>query len=73
MKSKTASKWSGNIYSRDSGNTYYGTIAMKGSDALEVEACAVGHFFCSGTVWKRVDARPRRWVTDRETTPQPRT
>jgi uncharacterized protein (DUF2147 family) len=73
MKSKTASKWSGNIYSRDSGNTYYGTIAMKGSDALEVEACAVGHFFCSGTVWKRADAKPRRWVTDRETMRQPRT
>jgi hypothetical protein len=29
MRSKAASKWSGTIYSRDSGNTYYGTITMK--------------------------------------------
>ena len=50
MKSKSASKWSGNIYSRDSGNTYYGTITMKGPDLLKVEACALGHFFCSGTL-----------------------
>jgi Uncharacterized protein conserved in bacteria (DUF2147) len=73
MKPKTASQWSGNIYSRDSGNTYYGTVAMKGPESLKVEACAVGHFFCSGTLWKRADAKPKRLITDRETPPQPRT
>ena len=41
MKSKSASKWSGNIYSRDSGNTYYGTITMKGPDLLKVESMLV--------------------------------
>ena len=42
MKPKTASEWSGNVYSRDSGSTYYATIAMKGPDSLRVEACALG-------------------------------
>ncbi len=42
MKPKAASEWSGNIYSRDSGNTYYATMAMKGPDSLRVEACALG-------------------------------
>jgi uncharacterized protein (DUF2147 family) len=30
MKSRPASEWSGSIYSHDSGNICYGTIAMKG-------------------------------------------
>jgi uncharacterized protein (DUF2147 family) len=72
MKSKTASQWSGNIYSRGSGNTYYGTITLKGPDKLEVEACALGHFFCSGTLWRRADARPKRLISDRETPQRPR-
>ena len=38
MKPKAAAEWSGNIYSRDSGNTYYATIAMKGPNSLQVEA-----------------------------------
>ena len=42
MKSKAASEWSGNIYSRDSGNTYYATMALKGPNSLQVEACALG-------------------------------
>ena len=43
MKPKAAALWSGNIYSRDSENTYYATIAMKGPYLLRVEACALGH------------------------------
>ncbi len=42
MKSNTAAKWSGNIYSRDSGNTYFATMSMTGRNSLRVEACAVG-------------------------------
>ena len=60
MKPRSSSQWSGNIYSRDSGNTYYGTIAMKGPNALKVEACALGRFFCSGNVWNRADIRPAK-------------
>jgi len=72
MKSKTASEWSGNIYSRDSGNIYYGTIAMKGPNSLRVEACALGRFFCSGNLWSRADIKPQRLISDRRMSPEPR-
>lgn len=64
MKSKASSEWSGTIYSRDSGNIYYGTIAMKGPNSLRVEACALGKFFCSGNIWSRADIKPARLMTD---------
>ena len=68
MKPETASLWSGNIYSRASGVTYYGTIAaMKGANSLWVEACALGRFFCSGKVWRRV-ARPQQQMLSSKTT-----
>jgi uncharacterized protein DUF2147 len=72
MKPKTASEWSGNIYSRDSGSTYYATIAMKGSDSLRVEACALGRFFCSGNVWSRIGAKSEKLVTSRRASWVPR-
>ena len=72
MKSKAASEWSGTIYSRDSGNTYYGTIAMKGPNSLRVEACALGRFFCSGNIWSRIGARPAKLVTSRRVSWVPR-
>jgi uncharacterized protein (DUF2147 family) len=72
MKSKSASDWSGSIYSRDSGNIYYGTIAMKGPNSLRVEACALGHFFCSGNLWSRADIKPQRLISDRGISSEPR-
>jgi uncharacterized protein (DUF2147 family) len=63
-------KWSGNIYSRDSGATYYATIALKGPNSLRVEACALGRFFCSDTVWSRIDAKPEKLITSRQPAPQ---
>jgi hypothetical protein len=72
MKSKTSSEWSGTIYSRDSGNTYYGTIAMKGPNSLRVEACALGRFFCSGNIWSRADIKPARLMTERGISLEPR-
>jgi hypothetical protein len=72
MKPKTASQWSGNIYSRDSGSTYYATMAMQGSDSLRVEACALGRFFCSGNVWNRIAAKPDKRVISRRTAWAPR-
>jgi uncharacterized protein (DUF2147 family) len=42
MKSKEAALWSGKIYSHDSENTYYATIAMKGPDSLWVKAVRAG-------------------------------
>jgi uncharacterized protein (DUF2147 family) len=72
MKPKAASEWSGNIYSRDSGNTYYATIAMKGPNSLRVEACAVGRFFCSGNIWSRIRAQPDKLTTSRQVSSEPR-
>jgi hypothetical protein len=72
MKPRTASQWSGDIYSRDSASTYYATIAMHGPDSLRVEACALGRFFCSGNIWSRIGARPEKRVTSRRTLWVPR-
>jgi hypothetical protein len=72
MKPKAASEWSGNIFSRDSGNTYYATMTMKGPNSLRVEACALGKFFCTGNVWSRVDAQPDKLITSRQISSAPR-
>jgi uncharacterized protein (DUF2147 family) len=73
MKPTSAFEWSGNIYSRDSKNTYYATIAIKRANSLRVEACALGHFFCSGNVWSRIGATPERLITSRQISLEPRT
>ena len=73
MKPKASTEWSGNVYSRDSGETYYGTMAMKGANSLRVEACALGRFFCSGNVWTRIGAGPEKLITARQMAPEPRT
>ena len=72
MKPKTAALWTGNIYSHDSENTYYATIAMKGPYLLRVEACALGRFFCSGKVWSRIGTKPEKLVISHQTSPEPR-
>jgi uncharacterized protein (DUF2147 family) len=70
MKPHGAKVWSGDIYSRDSGDTFYGTIAMRGSNALRVEACALGRFFCSASVWSRIAVAPE--MTSSQTSSPPR-
>jgi uncharacterized protein (DUF2147 family) len=72
MKPKASAEWSGNIYSRDSGNTYYATMVMKGPNALRVEACALGRFFCSGNVWSRIDAPADKMITSSQVSSAPR-
>jgi uncharacterized protein (DUF2147 family) len=57
MKPKTSRQWGGSVYSQGSGDTYYGTMAMKGTDTLRVEACAIYHFYCSGNNWSRLSRR----------------
>jgi uncharacterized protein (DUF2147 family) len=71
MKPHGAKVWAGDIYSRDSGDTFNGTIAMRGANALKVEACALGRFFCSASVWSRIAAVPE--VTTSQTLSPPRT
>ncbi|MCP3387487.1 DUF2147 domain-containing protein [Bradyrhizobium sp. CCGB12] len=63
MKPKTHDVWTGSIYSRSSGNTYYSTMTLKSSGKLHVEACALGHFFCSGNDWTRVEAPREQMIT----------
>jgi hypothetical protein len=38
---------------------------MKGPNALKVEACALGRFFCSRNVWSRADIKPVSLMSDR--------
>ncbi|KJC41538.1 DUF2147 domain-containing protein [Bradyrhizobium sp. LTSP857] len=63
MKPKSDGVWTGNIYSRSSGNTYYATMTLKASGKLHVEACALGHFWCSGNDWARVDEQQEKVIT----------
>jgi uncharacterized protein (DUF2147 family) len=71
MKPKAASQWSGNIFSRDSGNSYYATMKMKGPNSLRVEACVLGSFFCSGNVWSRIAAPSEQLMTSGRVSPAP--
>jgi uncharacterized protein (DUF2147 family) len=48
-------KWSGQILDPKSGSTYDSTIALKGSDTLQVQGCALGGMFCGGQTWTRVN------------------
>ena len=66
MKPKTERQWTGGIYSQDSGETYYGTMSMKGINTLRVEACALGRFYCSGNNWSRITRRADSLVTSRQ-------
>jgi uncharacterized protein (DUF2147 family) len=67
MKLRAKSDWSGSIYSRASGNTYYATMTMKRPNTLRVEACVVGHYFCSGNNWTRIAPKPDDTISPRET------
>jgi uncharacterized protein (DUF2147 family) len=74
---KRDSRWRGNVYSRSSGNSYYGTMTLKEPNTLRVEACAFGSFFCSGNNWTRLEhsrsAQPDgEMAISRREAPQPR-
>ena len=71
MKPKTERQWTGGVYSQDSGETYYGTMAMKGINTLRVEACALGRFYCSGNNWSRIARRADGLVTSRQMSAEP--
>lgn len=71
MKSKSDQQWGGSVYSKDSGDTYYGTMRLKGPNMLRVEACAFGRFYCNGNNWTRLTSKPM--VTSRHVSEGPRT
>jgi uncharacterized protein (DUF2147 family) len=54
MKPNNDTQWSGDIFSRASGNTYHARMTLKQPDTLWVEACAIGRLFCSGNAWTRL-------------------
>ena len=70
MKPKSEAQWSGRVYSRGSGDIYYGTMRLRGPNTLRVEACAFSRFYCNGNNWTRITAQPM--VTTREVAQQPR-
>jgi uncharacterized protein DUF2147 len=72
MKPKNDRQWTGNVYSHGSGDTYYGTMDIKGPNTLRVEACALGRFYCSGNNWSRINAKAESLVTSRQTPAEPR-
>jgi uncharacterized protein (DUF2147 family) len=72
MKPKTEMQWTGSIYSHDSGDTYYGTMDIKGPNTLRIEACVLGRFYCSGNNWTRIIARNEPMMSSRQTSPEPR-
>jgi uncharacterized protein (DUF2147 family) len=67
MKPKTERQWTGSVYSQTSGETYYGTMSMRGINTLRVEACALGRFYCSGNNWSRITRRADSLVTSWQT------
>jgi uncharacterized protein (DUF2147 family) len=68
---KGAADWTGTIVSHASGSTYYAKMAIKQSNTLRVEACAVGRFFCSGNDWSRIVTKPQALITSRQIAAQP--
>lgn len=63
MKPKTHDVWTGSIYSRSSGSTYYGRMTLTASGKLRVEACAIGYFWCTGNDWTRVEEHREQLIT----------
>ena len=55
MKPGGDAKWSGRILDPTTGSTYDSTIALKGSDSLRVQGCALGGMFCGGQTWSRLN------------------
>jgi uncharacterized protein (DUF2147 family) len=72
MKPKRDTEWRGSIFSRASGNTYNATMTLRAANLLRVEACALGHFFCSGNDWTRIVREPAALVTSRDEGSEPR-
>jgi uncharacterized protein (DUF2147 family) len=72
MKPKNDAQWTGSVYSHNSGDTFYGTMNMKGTNTLRVEACAFGRFYCSGNNWSRISGRAEGLMTSRQVLAAPR-
>jgi uncharacterized protein (DUF2147 family) len=72
MKPKNDRQWSGSVYRHSSGDTYYGTMELRGANMLRVEACALGRFYCSGNNWSRIVSQTESLMSSRQTYAAPR-
>lgn len=72
MKVETDTRWTGSVYSHDSGDTFYGTMDLKAPNTLRVEACALGRFYCSGNNWSRITGSAESLMTSRRVMAAPR-
>lgn len=72
MKPKDDAQWTGNVYSHDSGDTFYGTMKLRTPNTLRVEACALYRFYCSGNNWSRISAKAESLMTSRQDSVEPR-
>ena len=73
MKPKSAAQWTGSVYSKDTGDTYYGSINFNGPNTLRVEACALGRFYCHDNHWTRVPSKSDHVISSRQLDLLPRT
>ncbi|HJZ44791.1 MAG TPA: DUF2147 domain-containing protein [Hyphomicrobiaceae bacterium] len=46
-------KWSGNLYNRENGSTYSGTVTVKSKNELDLSGC-VAMVLCKTVTWTRV-------------------
>src|SRR5690242_3455038 len=53
MRPRAETEWDGKLYSR-SGSFYDARITMTTANTLRVQACAVGRFLCSNSLWSRL-------------------
>jgi uncharacterized protein (DUF2147 family) len=51
MQATGPSRWSGQIYNADDGNTYASNVSVAGPDTLRVEGCMGA--LCGGETWSR--------------------
>lgn len=48
------SRWDGEVYNAENGETYTSHISLVSGDVLRIEGCVMGGFICGGENWKRV-------------------
>jgi uncharacterized protein (DUF2147 family) len=54
MRASSQTRWDGQIYNAQNGQTYNANVRMVGDNTLRVEGCVMGGVFCGGQRWTRV-------------------
>ena len=50
----SGSRWDGEVYNAENGETYTSHISLEDPDTLKIEGCVLGGIICGGESWKRV-------------------